>query len=463
MSVMKFLRVSFSDRADEAIIPDDLLAEQRRRDVLPRFYPMGVTTALIAGFSGLSNLARGADGAGYLVATLQLTLAIIITTIVLLGRRGYIPPSRADIVVYIALSLVIIFLCLVATLERNPNVTIAVGMITLVGGLTFSRLRYAIYFCIQISIVMAIVRSIGGQRIKTDELAIGQAIYFLIMIVVFRARDRMQSLVFSHRWEADQRNLELAEMVVKLQEEVSDRCAAEAEVREKEKVLRSLSHQLLTVQEDERARIARELHDELGQTLTATKISLQSLKRKLGKEDRERVDEPLECVGECIQRVRGLSMELRPALLDHLGLETALRWNAQRMESRTSIPISVETVNGHDRYPLPVEAAGYRIAQEAITNALRHAEPKNIRVRCESADDRLRLSVSDDGKGFDVAGVTQQPTTDRGLGILGMRERAESLGGRVVISSTPGSGTRVEVEFPRTTEAPKESTSVVTT
>jgi signal transduction histidine kinase len=222
--------------------------------------------------------------------------------------------------------------------------------------------------------------------------------------------------------------------------------------REKERQnaadLQRLSAKLLTVQEEERRTIARELHDEVGQVLTAIKMELSVAQRSIlaaGVQDRP-LQSAQTITDTALHTVRDLSRLLHPAMLDDLGLPAAVRAYTQRFAERHGIKVNLSVDNMEARADPPVEAAAYRIIQESLTNIARHAEVATCCVRLRQQEEILRLEVEDEGKGFDLA--THGSDTVTGLGLIGMRERASLLGGRITVSGAQGHGTRVIAELP---------------
>jgi len=201
-----------------------------------------------------------------------------------------------------------------------------------------------------------------------------------------------------------------------------------------------LHERLDAAKEDERRFIAHELHDELGQMLTVIKLRLAA-GGKAG------TDETLALVDEMITRVRKISADLRPPLLDEVGLLPALRVyvDAQAALSGVAIDLDVQDTDGR-RLDAAREIACFRVVQESLTNALRHAQPRQIRVRAIRKPTSIALSIADDGRGFDMARL--DAGTNGHLGLVGMQERVRARGGTFHIDSRPGSGTRVDVEIP---------------
>lgn len=214
---------------------------------------------------------------------------------------------------------------------------------------------------------------------------------------------------------------------------------------EQQEQLRALAMRLAEVEEDERRRLARELHDRVGQNLTALGINLNVLGSQLPPETAARMGARLaDCltlVEETTGHIRDVMAELRPAVLDDYGLLAALHWYGQRFSQRTGLAVAVQGEELTPRLPPAVETALFRIAQEALTNVARHAQASQVTVTLERVDGGIRLVIADDGVGFDPA-VRRRG----GWGLMTMRERAEAVGGRLRLDSAPGKGTRVVVE-----------------
>ena len=205
-----------------------------------------------------------------------------------------------------------------------------------------------------------------------------------------------------------------------------------------------LSRRLLQVQETERRRVARELHDEIGQHLTGINLILDQLERSPPTSQMAPLVEVHKLVSDLITRVRELSLDLRPAMLDDLGLLPALLWLFERVSRQTHIDIDFQHNGLDQRFPQEVETAAYRIVQEALTNVARHAGVRRAQVHAAASDHILSVVIADQGKGFDAATELAAGATS---GLSGMRERAALLGGQLRIESAPGAGTRVCAEF----------------
>lgn len=253
----------------------------------------------------------------------------------------------------------------------------------------------------------------------------------------------------------EKKTLQLTQANRALLEDVAKRQKVEAalhesEQRQRENAVRlsALTRKLLEVQETERRAIARELHDEVGGVLTAVKLNLQWLRAKFsGGPGDAAVADCLVLVDGAIQAVRSLSLDLRPAVLDDLGLIPALKWYCERQAQRAGAPIEL-SLDAIDLKSAPqLESACFRIVQESVTNALRHANARRIQVALRRADGSFVLEIADDGGGFDVPAARKRGLAGESSGLLGMEERALLLGGRLSIDSTPGSGTRVRAQF----------------
>jgi signal transduction histidine kinase len=205
---------------------------------------------------------------------------------------------------------------------------------------------------------------------------------------------------------------------------------------------RSLSRRLLEQQEHERGALARELHDQLGQSLVAISLNLQAIEDELLPSSRARVPESTQIIKKMIEQVRTLAFELRPSILDEFGLAEALRNLVTRHGERAGVRASFTATPTDARAPVEIETACFRIVQEALSNVARHARARHVKVTLTAQDVALEVTVRDDGVGFSV----ERPRT--GLGLMGMGERAELAGGSLDIESVPGAGTTVRARFP---------------
>jgi signal transduction histidine kinase len=213
--------------------------------------------------------------------------------------------------------------------------------------------------------------------------------------------------------------------------------------------LTNLSHRLLEAQEKERRTIARELHDEIGQILTATKIDLQLARRgELPEVLASRLDDNIRSIDACLQTVRNLSLNLRPSVLDDLGLVAALRWQLERLQERAGFQGRLTTKDIPERLEPDVTIACFRVAQEALTNIARHAKAHNVEVTLEQRNKEIFLSIRDDGVGFDFARALANAIHGKSFGVLGMQERVALFGGTLEFDSATGKGTTVNVRLP---------------
>lgn len=235
-------------------------------------------------------------------------------------------------------------------------------------------------------------------------------------------------------------------------DERRERKRAEERLRESHEQLRALSVYLQHVREEERTRIAREIHDELGQALTGLKFEISMLNTaNPAKKPRSVNDVVRSASGQIdaiIQSVRRISTELRPGILDDLGLVAAIEWQAIEFQTRTGIPCEVVASIAEPALREEIKTALFRIFQETITNVLRHAEAHQVEVRLTENNGRVQLVVRDDGRGIAPADIF----STRSLGLLGMRERATLLGGEFHIVGAPHQGTAVTVEIPRASQ-----------
>jgi signal transduction histidine kinase len=204
----------------------------------------------------------------------------------------------------------------------------------------------------------------------------------------------------------------------------------------------------IDVIEDERRRLARDLHDEAGHRLTAASLKLDEIAQRhlTDPELRASLEYVRALVWECTMGLHDVAFNLRPAILADLGLAPALRSLVRRAQEATTIDLAVEVDGEHDRMPERVELAGFRIAQEALTNALKYANASRVTIAASFSGDGVVLEIVDDGVGFDLF----LPDDDRPrLGLKGMQERVDLVGGKLRLRSRPGHGTTVWVKLPR--------------
>ena len=206
-----------------------------------------------------------------------------------------------------------------------------------------------------------------------------------------------------------------------------------------------LADRLLEVQENERHRLSRELHDDIGQLLTAAKLQSEWLKRRMPQELQDQCSVLSETLDETLNKVRDVSAILNPRQLTSLGLEASLRAHLLKTLANTSVNWSLDCQQRMTGIPEEMTVAAFRITQEAITNILRHAQAKNLLVRLQRLPEGLTLVISDDGQGFVPA---DHPAREGQRGMAGMSERVEQLGGTLKIVSEAGKGTHIEARFP---------------
>lgn len=228
---------------------------------------------------------------------------------------------------------------------------------------------------------------------------------------------------------------------------IRERQHAEEELKHSYLQIRKLASHLQNIREEERASMAREIHDELGQQLTALKLDIAWLIIKMKNAEAPIVEKMTgmeKLLSTALLTVKKLASELHPALLDKLGLIEAIRWQSKEFEKRTGIKITLEMPEELEGISSKTNIALFRIYQEALTNVARHSGATNVCCTLKKQNDDLYFTITDDGKGFDVT-LTEQRHS---LGLLGMRERSVMIGGKYQITSEPGKGTKVEATLP---------------
>ena len=217
--------------------------------------------------------------------------------------------------------------------------------------------------------------------------------------------------------------------------------------KQAEEALQTFSRRILDAQEQERRHLARELHDELGQVLSALKITLQNGQQQPDAMA-ERVEESVAMVEQAIEQVRTLSRNLRPPMLDDLGLVASVRWYVNQQTQLTGAHVRFVVDVPDQRFPPEVETACFRVIQESLTNIMRHAQAQQMWVELCYRDGALHVLVRDDGLGFNVKVAYAGVANGTSSGLLGMQERAQLVGGHVQVTSVGGSGTEVHAVFP---------------
>jgi len=262
---------------------------------------------------------------------------------------------------------------------------------------------------------------------------------------VRKARDDLEQKV-------DMRAAELKTTNEQLQQEIIERKRTEDAVVKYRRDLQRLSAQLINAQEAERKQISRELHDEMGQVLTAIRINLVAIEKELSPEFasilKERLEETSSLVEQTLEQIRELSLNLRPSILDDLGLVPTLRWYANRYAKRLNIEVEFKAIDLEERLAAEIETFLYRAVQEALTNIAKHAQANRVCIRLERGASTVAAFIEDNGKGFDVQEVTGSEAPEHGTGLLGIRERIAFLGGSFSIQTRPGQGARLSMEIP---------------
>jgi signal transduction histidine kinase len=230
-------------------------------------------------------------------------------------------------------------------------------------------------------------------------------------------------------------------------EDVTRRKVAEERLRKSESELRALSFKLMKVEEKERKRIARELHDSIGQYLTAIKFNAENILSRLLKNDKETVVETLQAgiplIQRTIEEVRRIMMDLRPTILDDLGIIATISWFCREFQAvYQDITVEQQILLDERHVPEPLKIIIYRIMQEAMNNAAKYSRASRIRVRLEQAKGEIKFSITDNGVGFDVG------RKHKGLGLVSMRERIEGSGGNLLFRTKAGQGTMIRASWP---------------
>lgn len=259
---------------------------------------------------------------------------------------------------------------------------------------------------------------------------------------------RLVEVVAAPYWDHDN----VFQGIIESMHDITDRVETEEALRQHTERLRALAMQLSEVEDSERRRLARELHDQVGQNLTALGINLNIIRSQLPDEAGVSIgfylDDSLALVEQTTGRIRDVMTELRPPVLDDYGLVAALRWYGEQVAQRMDIQFAIQGDEPDPRLNPAVENALFRIAQEALTNVSKHAKASLAQVSVEVTPGSLRLTISDNGVGF-IPDDMDDHTSLRGWGLLNINERAEAVGGSCQIQSQPQQGTRIIVEVPR--------------
>jgi signal transduction histidine kinase len=207
-----------------------------------------------------------------------------------------------------------------------------------------------------------------------------------------------------------------------------------------------LARQLVKVQEDEKRSLSRELHDEIGQMLTGLQFTIKSIMPQSTEEQRNKLDQIQIMISVIISQIRELSINLRPSLLDDLGILPTLIWYFDRYEAKTGIRVGFKHQNLDQRFSPELEITVFRIVQEALTNIARYAEAENADVKVDALESVMQVEIHDYGRGFDITFLPK----NQSVGLEGMRERAFAIGGLLEIQSQPGKGTHIQARLPIT-------------
>ncbi len=309
------------------------------------------------------------------------------------------------------------------------------------------------------------------QSIEREARSVDGRWYFARLLPYRTTEDKIEGVIltfvdFTARRHAED---ELQDALDQLEQRVTDRTAElgasnrrlEAEIAERQRAEAArgeVLRQVVTAQEEERRRISRELHDQLGQSLSALRLGLGTLAdpTQVQAPHQEMIARLQQIAAQLDEDIDRLALELRPSALDDLGLRAVLQQHLEEWSSRYAISAEFQAT-GLDGQHLPPESeiVIYRVVQEALTNIFKHAGAQHVSVILERRHDQVRVIVEDDGRGFDLEAVQQSPDLQRKLGLVGMGERVALVGGSFTVESTPGSGTTVFVRIPLPSTAPE--------
>jgi len=234
-----------------------------------------------------------------------------------------------------------------------------------------------------------------------------------------------------------------------LNQEITERIQAEADLTESESEMRALAIRLEEVEESERKRLSRELHDRAGSNLTALNINLSIMEglltAEIAEEVKSRLTDSMNLVEDTTEIIRDVMGSLRPQVLDDYGLTAAMHWYGDRLSKRTGIKILFQGEDLQNRLTQETETAFFRIVQEAMNNVIKHAQADRIIINLDETDDMVQLRIIDNGRGFDMADFKKREQS--GWGLINMRERAQFVGGQLLIDSNPGQGTQIIIQI----------------
>jgi PAS domain S-box-containing protein len=287
---------------------------------------------------------------------------------------------------------------------------------------------------------------------EESEASIKKTLAGKLIRIPIRYHKKKDGTIFSVEISAGTFTLKNRKVFFGVIRDITKRKLAEETLLNSEKRLHYLSSQLITAQEKERRRISLELHDEMGQALTAISINVRSIEKELPSDltplIKEKIAEIYSLADQASEQIRELSHYLRPSMLDDLGLVPTLRWYLDVYRKRTNLDVKYEPINFEERPSLEVETVIYRIVQEALNNIVKHAQAGSVLVRVERKDKEAVVFINDNGRGFEVNEFLAPDDLKGGIGILGMQERVSILGGKFSIQSSKGHGTSISVEIP---------------
>jgi signal transduction histidine kinase len=287
-----------------------------------------------------------------------------------------------------------------------------------------------------------------GRSVKYRSACLRQG-FGSVAVIAIRYRDKMLGVIHL----ADRRQEKFSRQIVAFVEaathligEAIHRFSIEEALVASHKQLRNLSSHLVTAREDERLRVAREIHDELGQTLTAAGMELAMLKkdRDMPALAKQKISSVLGLIDDSIEDIQRICTELRPRILDHLGLKAAIEWQTKKFAERGKFSCFLDLPHTHLSLPSSVATSVFRIFQETLTNIARHAKAANVRIRLGIEDTVMLLEIHDDGKGIPRHRISGKDS----FGIIGIRERVHQLGGKVTFKGVRNKGTTVTVTIP---------------
>ena len=294
----------------------------------------------------------------------------------------------------------------------------------------------------------ALARAGGAARVLAKPFGLAGIRQLLALVDSLPLTPRVRDAPAAADWDDEHRRLLGGKLYAKVAELEATNSAlrrAEESLRASEAQLRALAARSVATREEESARIAREIHDELGQALTALKFDVAALRAGAEPAAGARLDRMSAALDRTLAAMRRLCGELRPAMLDSLGLPAALEWQVREFEASTGVLVNLRLPARESPCAGACATAVFRIFQEILTNVARHADATEVNVRLESTDGWLTLEAADNGRGFNPPADGAPP---RGLGLLGMRERALAAGGRLEIESRLGTGVTVTLRVP---------------